>query len=215
VRRVGSVAVVLAVALAGCTPPSPERVPGDPAPVTVAPSGGTAPAAGPTRQPGSPTPAGVPQLPTGYEQFALTGHGVTARLTVPSGWSRRPIKARPGAVGTEFVDPSGAQLFRVEITARERGRTARQGFEAYEPTLRRSVADYRRLDLIDVPGVGESAVDLSFTLTRDGGRRQVVDRMLVQGPAAVAVYYSTTQRDFERLVPIWQHAVARLVIESG
>ena len=66
-----------------------------------------------------------------------------------------------------------------------------------------------------MPGVGESAVDWSFTFTDDQGRRQVIDRMLVQGSAAVAVYYSTTQRDFERLMPIWQQAVQRLVIESG
>jgi len=46
-------------------------------------------------------------------------------------------------------------------------------------------------------------------------RRQVIDRMLVQRSAAIAVYYSTTQRDFERLMPIWQQAVERLVIESG
>ena len=213
-RRVGPVAAVLAAALAGCTAPPPERVPGDPAPVTVAPSGGTAPAPAPTRQPGSPTPAGVPQPPTGYEEFQLTGQGVTVRLTVPSGWSRMKIPERPGAVGMDFEDP-GRQLLRVEITAREDDWTARQGFEAYEPALRRTVADYRRLDLVDVPGVGESAVDLSFTFTRDGGRRQVVDRMLVQGPAAVAVYYRTMQRDFARLVPIWQQAVARLIIEPG
>ena len=76
-------------------------------------------------------------------------------------------------------------------------------------------AEYRRLNLIDVPGVGESAVDSELTFTDDHERRQVIDRMLVQGSAAVAVYYSTTQRDFERLMPIWQQAVERLVIESG
>ena len=210
-RRVGRVAGVLAAVLAGCTPPPPERVPGDPAPVTVAPSGGTAPA--PTRQPGSPTPDGVPQLPTGYQGFELTGHGVTVRLTVPSGWLRKPISARPGAVGTDFVDPSGVQLLRVEIIERVDDRTARQGFEAYEPTVR--LPDYRRLDLVDVPGVGESAVDWSFTFNGGGGLRQVVDRMAVQGPAGIAVYYRTMQRDFERLMPIWRQAVARLVIESG
>jgi len=211
VRRVGPVAAVLAASLAGCTPPPPERFPGDPAPVTVAQSGGTAPA--PTRQAGSPTPTDVPQLPTGYQGFELTGHGVTARLTVPSGWLRKPISARPGAVGTDFVDPSGMQLFRVEITGRVGDRTARQGFEAYEPTV--GLPDYRRLDLVDVPGVGESAVDWSFTFAGAGGLQRVVDRMVVQGTAGVAVYYRTVQRDFERLVPIWQQAVARLVIESG
>ena len=210
-RRLGLVVVVLAAALAACTPP-PERVPGDPAPVTVGSSGGTAPALGPTRPPGSATPAGVPQFPIGYEVFEETGHGVRARLAVPSGWSRTPI-THDGAVGTQFVDPSGAQKFRVEIVARVDHRTARQGFEAYEPTVR--LRDYRRLDLIDVPGVGESAVDWSFSFTEDHGRRQVVDRMLVQGSAAVAVYYSTTQQDFERLMPIWQQAVERLVVESG
>ena len=88
-KRLGLVVVVLAAALAACTAP-PERVPGDPAPLTVGPTGGTAPALGPTRPSGSATPAGVPQLPTGYEVFEATGHGVTARLTVPSGWSRTP-----------------------------------------------------------------------------------------------------------------------------
>jgi hypothetical protein len=210
VRRLGLVVVVLA-ALVACTPP-PERVPGDPAPVTVGPSGGTASAVGPTRPPGSATPAGVAQFPTGYEVFEVTGHGVTARLTVPSVWSRTPI-THDGAVGTQFVDPSGAQKFRVEILARADGRTARQGFEAYEPTV--GLREYRRLDLVDVPGVGESAVDWSFSFTDDHEPRQVVDRMLVQGSAAVAVYYSTTQADFERLMPIWQQAVERLVIASG
>ncbi len=74
---------------------------------------------------------------------------------------------------------------------------------------------YSRLDLVAVPGVGESAVDWSFTFRGPDGLRQVIDRMVVQGSAAIAVYYRTTQRDFDRLVPIWQQAVARLVIEPG
>jgi hypothetical protein len=209
VRRVGPVAAVLAAALAGCTPPPPERIAGNPAPVTVAPTGAPTPA--PTGSPGSPTPSGVPQLPGGYQGFELTGHGVTARLPVPSGWSRRPIPARPGAVGTDFVDPTGVQLLRVEIIARVGDRTARQGFEAYEPAV--GLADYRRLNLVDVPGVGESAVDWSFTFRGAGGLQQVADRMIVQGSAAIAVYYRTLQRDFERLAPIWRYAVDRLVIE--
>jgi len=203
---------VLAAALAGCAPPPPERVPGDPGPVTVAPSGGSATAPAPTRPPGSPTPAGMPQFPTGYEDFELTGHGVTVRLTVPSGWSRTPI-THDDAVGKEFVDASRAQRFRVEIIQRADDQTARQGFEAYEPTL--NLREYSPLYLRDVPGVGESAVDWSFTFAGAGGRRQVVDRMVVQGPASIAVYYSTMQGDFKRLVPIWQLAVARLIIESG
>jgi hypothetical protein len=143
----------------------------------------------------------------------LTGHGVTVRLPVPSGWSRKPISARAGAVGTDFVDPTGLQLFRVEIIERVGGLTARQGFVAYEPTV--GLPDYRRLNLVDVPGVGESAVDWSFTFNGPGGVRQVVDRMVVQGSGGIAVYYRTVQRDFERLVPIWRYAVAGLVIESG
>ena len=86
-RWVGPVAAVLAAAVAGCTPVPPERIAGDPAPVTVAPTDSVTSA--PTRPPGSPTPAGVPQLPTGYQGFALTIHGVTAWLPVPPGWSAR------------------------------------------------------------------------------------------------------------------------------
>ena len=55
-RWVGPVAAVLAAAVAGCTPVPPERIAGDPAPVTVAPTDGVTSA--PTRPPGSPTPAG-------------------------------------------------------------------------------------------------------------------------------------------------------------
>ena len=109
----------------------------------------------------------MPLLPTGYEGFELTGHGVTARLTVPSGWMRRPISPRDDAVGTDFIDPSELQLFRVEIVAREGNRTARQGFEAYEPSV--GLPGYSRLDLVAVPGVGESAVDWSFTFAGPGG----------------------------------------------
>jgi hypothetical protein len=220
VRWVGPVAAVLAAAVAGCTPGPPEPIAGDPAPVTVAPTGSVTSA--PTRPPGSPTPAGVPQLPTGYQGFELTVHGVTAWLPVPSGWSPPKRYSRssgaqgvPPAVVTDFDDPTGAQRLRVEIMARQ-APTAQKGFEAYEPMLAGDLDDYERLGRVEVvPGVGESAVDVRFTFTSGEDRRlqQAVDRMIVLGSAGVAVYYRTLQRDFKRLEPIWRHAVDRLVLE--
>ena len=212
--RLGPVAAGLAVLLAGCASPPPERVPGAPAPVTVAPSGRTpaAPAtSAPTRPPASPTPARVPQLPERFEDFTVTGYGVTIRLPVPSGWERRP--PRKGVEGADFVDRMDLQLLRLEIFRRDSELAARQRVEAYEAT--RPVPDYQRLDLVDVRDVGETAVDWTFTFQEEGSpRQQVADRVIVLGSAAIAVYYRTRQGDFARLVPIWRHAVDGLVVDQ-
>jgi hypothetical protein len=204
-----------AVLLAGCAA-APATVAGSPAPLTPvpaattpaprspAPPGGSSPAG--RRSPASPTPTRpAPVLPAAYETFELTAHGVTVRLPVPAGWTRTDT-----ALGADFGDPSGTLLLRVNVTPRTPGQTVRQSWEAQEAQLR--LAGYRRLDARDVPGYFDGALDWTFLFDGNGGRRQAVDRLLVSGPAGIAVYFSAPRADFARLLPIWNEAKDGLAV---
>ena len=201
----GVLVAAAAVLVAGCAA-QPVVVAGSPAPLTPVPTGTTL---SPTRSPAPPastsSAAGptrpAPVLPAAYETLELANHGVTVRLPVPVGWARTRTPR-----GYDLGDPSGTLLIRVDVTARATGQTARQSWASFEPTTARQLAGYRLLGTRDVAGVGESALDWSFTFDGNGGRRQAIDRLLVSGPAGVAVYFSALERDFDRLLPIWNKA---------
>jgi hypothetical protein len=224
-RRAASVAVLVAgcaaaaALVAGCAA-APEVVAGSPAPLTPVPASGTStPATARTRAsppgPAATSPTGPPSspaatrpapvLPAAYEAFQLTGQGVTVRLPVPTGWTRRRTE-----LGYDFGDPSGTLLLRVNLTAREPGRTVRESWQALEAGQR--LAGYRRLAARDVPGLFDGALDWTFVFDGNGGQRQVVDRLLLSGPAQIAVYFSAVGGDFGRLLPIWNTAVEGLEI---
>ena len=203
------VAVAAALA-AGCASP-PAVVAGNPAPLTATPSA-TATRTTPPARPSTPSPTAAPtrpapRLPAGYGTAELTAHGVTVRLPVPDGWMRTPT-----ARGYDFGDPSGTLLFRVEVTARPPGQTARQAWESLEPQAAPKLPGYRRLDARDLPGYLDGALDWTFLFDGSNGRRQVVDRLAVSGPAVVAVYFSARRADFGGLLPIWDRGVGELTV---
>jgi hypothetical protein len=206
----GALLAATAALVAGCAP-APEVVAGSPAPLTPVPTTVTPPAT--TARPSTSPPAGptatrpAPVLPAAYETLELAGHGVTVRLPVPAGWTRTRT-----ARGYDLGDPSETLLLRVDVTARSSGQTARQSWASFEPTTARQLAGYRLLGTRDVAGVGESALDWSFTFDGNSGRRQAIDRLLVSGPAGVAVYFSALERDFDRLLPIWTRAKDGLTV---
>jgi hypothetical protein len=218
------IAAAAAALAAGCASP-PVVVAGKPAPLTPVPTATGTPV--PTRSPTTPgrtapptsppptrpaptSPAPVrpaPALPAGYEFAELAAHGVTVRVPVPVGWIRRST-----ARGYDFGDPSETLLLRIEVTARSTGQTARQWWQTLEPRTAAQLPNYRRLDARDVPDYFDGALDWTFVFDGNGGRRQVIDRLLVSGPAAVAVYFSAVQRDFARLLPVWNQAKDGLTI---
>jgi hypothetical protein len=205
--RVVPVVAVGAVLVAGCAT-APEVVAGSPAPLTpvpttaAAPTRSSTPPARPTATPTATRPG--PVLPTEYETLQLAAQGVTVRLPVPAEWTRTRTQR-----GYDFGDPSQTLLLRIEVTGREGAQTARQHFESLEPDTAGRLVNYERLDAVDLP---DGALDWSFTFDGNGGRRRAIDRLLVSGPAAVAVYFSAVERDFDRLLPIWTKAKDGLTI---
>lgn len=222
--RLGAVTAVLlaAAVLTGCAR-QPQLVTGAPAPVTPVPTATpvsptatatgtpTAPA-GPSRTPSRPAattspPPAVPTLPTAYTSLEFTDLDTTVRLPVPVGWTKTRT-----ARGYDFGDPTETLLLRAEITART-GADARSGLTAYEPTVAASLPNYRRAGIADVSGVGDSAVDWTFTFTGvQKLPRRVIDRMIVSGPAGIAVYFSALDRDYAAVRGVWNEAVNGLVI---
>jgi hypothetical protein len=204
-----------AVLAAGCAP-APEVVAGSPAPLTPVPSttapkatrSAASPAGQPTSRTASPaTNRPAPVLPAAYATAELAGHGVTVRVPVPAGWTRRPTER-----GSDFVDATGTVLLRIELTARVPDQTLRESWADLEPKVAAQLAGYRRLDARDVPGYFDGALDWTFTFDSRDGKRQVIDRLLVSGPANVAVYFSALRPDFARLLPVWDRAQRGLAI---
>lgn len=204
VRGVRIVAAV--VLLAGCA--GPRSVPGTPEPLSA--PGATAPTPTPTPSRPAPvaTPSGTPVLPTAYVTHTLQARGVTLQVPVPATWSLDRTE-----FGVDLGDPSGRLLLRLEIRPVAE-RDAVRGWEAYEPTLKQDLDDYRRIDLSPVAGVGDSAADLRFTFGKQTVR-QVIDRGIVAGDASIAVYFSAEQRNYAEMLPVFGRAVGGLTITGG
>jgi hypothetical protein len=146
-------------------------------------------------------------LPAAYETLELAVHGVTVRLPVPVGW-RRSRTTR----GYDLGDPTGTLLLRIDVTERTAGQTMREAWAILEQQTARDLPGYQLLDDRDVPGFFDGALDWTFLFDGNGGRRQVVDRLLVSGPAGVAIYFSAVRADFARLLPVWTRARDGLTI---
>jgi hypothetical protein len=212
---------IAALLVTGCAT-EPQMVAGSPAPLPPMPSS-AADTPGATRSPAPPgsteAPGGAassagptadgpaPVLPAAYRTIDLAAHGVTAAVPVPAGWARRSTDR-----GYEFGDPSGTVLLRLEITARTPGRTERESWQDLEAHTAPRLRDYRRLDVREVSGYPDGALDWSFSFDGVGGRRQVVDRLVASGSAEIAVYFSALQRDFATLRPAWDRASQGLTV---
>jgi hypothetical protein len=213
-RAVRVLAVVFLLLAAGCAA-APQAVPGQAAPVTATASA-TRTTGPPTTAPKKPSTTGtsgtpLPPVPTAYQALEMTGFGVAVRLPVPDGW-RRTTGGPTGIVRTDVDLPDQPVKLRVDLTAREPG-TARDAAVRNEAGL--GLDGYHQLAITDVAGVGDDAVDWTFTFVRAGVPRQVVDRQIQSGPAVVAVYYSAPTQLYARYLPVWEKAVRELVIRSS
>jgi hypothetical protein len=209
VRRIRVAVLAGAAALLAACSAGPQVVPGSPPPLTAAPtSSGAPPSPTPSRPAPAPATSGTAALPTAYVDYTLTGHGVTMTLPVPASWSLTRT-----ANGVDFGDPSGRLLLRLEVRARTGDEDAVRAWETAEPQFT-GLRAYRRLGLAEVPGVGDSAADLTFTFER-GVTRQVVDRGIAVGGAWLAIYFSAEQRLYEAMLPVFTRATEGLRISGG
>jgi hypothetical protein len=205
----GALLAAAAALMAGCAA-APQVVPGNPAPLSPVPATPTS-AAPASSSPSGPAGTGSTATrppatpPARYETYQLTAHGVTVKVPVPAGWTRTAT-----ALGADFGDPSGTLLLRINVTPRTPGQTVRQSWQAVETGQR--LPGYQRLDARDVTGYFDGALDWTFLFDGNGGRRQVVDRLLVSGPAGIAIYFSAPRADFARLLPIWNEAKDGLAV---
>jgi hypothetical protein len=218
-----AVAGAAVAAVAGCGV-RPVDVPGAAVPVTASvprstASGGTG-AAGTTTPAAtgsgggtntdSPPPTGsLPAVPDDYETLTMSGFGLTVALPVPAAWARKPSTS-PGRTRTDVDLENPEVLLRIDLSARGAG-SAEDGAVRIEAAL--TLPGYRRLAITPVPGIGDDAVDWTFTFVRDG-QRQVVDRQVQAGTGTVAVYYSAPGPLYERYLPVWRRAVDELTITA-
>jgi hypothetical protein len=142
----------------------------------------------------------------------MAGSGLSLTFPVPDAWtlssSRIPALSRTDVAAGDDV------LLRVDLTARGTG-TARGGAEGAEADLSSARPSYRRLDIADVPGVGDDAVDWSFGYDQDGAPARVIDRQILAGPGMVAIYLRAPAASWARYLPVWQRAAEDLVIRTG
>jgi hypothetical protein len=158
----------------------------------------------------SPTPTPLPAVPTDFRTVTMSGFGVTVALPVPADWTRTPSTSA-GLIRTDVNLMNPEVLLRVDLSARGPG-SAQDAAIGNESATRLSA--YRRIGITRVPGVGDDAVDWAFTFQRDG-TRQVVDRQILSGEAAIAVYYSAPRELYQRYLPVWERAVRDLSITTS
>jgi hypothetical protein len=211
VRRVGLV-LVAALALTGCGVRT-ETVPGPAAPLTATPTPTSSPTTSPTTSPtGSPTTQVPSTSPGGFRNVSMNGSGLSITFPVPADWTvtqshGADLSRTDAALGDDV-------LLRVDLTARGTG-TARSGAERNEASIKPTQPGYTRLDLADVDGAGDDAVDWSFTFDQNGTPARVIDRQILSGPGAIAVFLRAPAGSYRRYLPVWQRAAAALVIRTS
>jgi hypothetical protein len=216
VRRVLVVLAVTLVGTAGCGVRT-EQVPGAAAPITatgtVGPSPGPA-TPSPTAGSSGPTPAATPPVPvpTAFRTVTMTGSGLTISFPVPSAWT--VASSRTDELSRTDAKVGDDLLLRVDLTARGTG-TAREGAEGVEAAIRPDRPTYERLDIAEVPGVGDDAVDWTFTYDQAGTPSEVIDRLILSGPGGVAVYLRAPVQFYGRYLPVWQRTARELTITTG
>lgn len=200
-RRVGVVLLVALAAVSGCVT-RPEVVPGNAAPITGSATGS---------RPATPSGSPLPPVPTDFRALTMTGSGVSVTVPVPSGWARKPGSPTTGVDRTDVDLQDPEVLLRIDLTARGPGSAQAAALRTESGT---QLTSYRRLGITAVPGVGDDAVDWTFTFERDGTRR-AVDRQILSGTATVAVYFSAPRDLYARYLPVWQRAVREVEIRTS
>jgi hypothetical protein len=123
--------------------------------------------------------------PAGWTDYTDPQYGW--HLAVPPGFSR---SSSGGANQTDFRDGQG-RLMRVEIAPQAHA-SAIGDWRSYEPSFARQVGSYQRIRIEPADGGdGSQAADWEFTFTDGGARLHVLNRGVVDGRTAHALYWQT------------------------
>ena len=177
--------VTLALILAGGND-RPTAVPGVPAPSAGSSagtsSGGSGSSPSSSASPSSGTGAAVP---AGWQSYRDSTFGWS--IAVPPEFTR----SKGGTTNqTDFRDSTG-RLLRVEIAPQAHA-SAIGDWRSYEPSFARTVSNYQRIRIEPADGgTGTRAADWEFTFNDGGSDLHVLNRGVVDGRTAHALYWQT------------------------
>jgi hypothetical protein len=165
----------------------PKAVPGVPAPSVgpASPAGqsGTG-SAGPTSS-ASPSSGTGAAIPAGWQQYHDSRYGWT--IGVPPGFTRSTGQS---SRQVDFRDGRG-RLLRIEINPKA-DPSALGDWQTYAPTFARQVSDYQQIRMEPIDGGnGSRAADWEFTFRNGGATLHVLNRGVVDGRTAHALYWQT------------------------
>jgi hypothetical protein len=123
--------------------------------------------------------------PAGWQTYRDSKFGWS--IAVPPGFTRRS----DGTTNqTDFRDGTG-RLLRVEIAPQAHA-SAIGDWRTYEPTFARQVSDYTRIRMVPADGAdGVRAADWEFTFSDGGAALHVLNRGVIDGKSAHALYWQT------------------------
>lgn len=167
-------------------------------PATSVPPAATAPtpSAAPTSAAPSSTPTASPSasavaVPAGWQTYRNPRYGWT--VAHPPNWSVGP------GISSDQVDlrdPATSRLLRVEIGAQAHP-SAIADWYSYEPVFAQKVQGYQRIKIAPSDGGnGTRSADWEFTFRSGSVTLHVLDRGVVDGKTAHALYWQTTDSDW-------------------
>lgn len=182
--------------LAASPAPSSARASASPS-RSAAPSPTPSRSASPTPSPspsGSPTPsrsASSAAVPAGWQTYSNPRYGWS--IAHPAGWS---VGSGITADQVDLRDSATGRLLRVEIGAQAHP-SAINDWYSYEPAFARQVQDYRRIRISPSDGGnGNRSADWEFTFRSGSVTLHALDRGVVDGRTAHALYWQTTESDW-------------------
>jgi len=195
------------------------------APVSQSPVAGAGAAASATPSPGRSTPSPSPSVsaspsppasvspsasaavvPAGSQTYRNPRYGWS--VAQPAGWS-----AGQGITAdqVDLRDPTTGRLLRIEIGAQAHP-SAIADWYSYEPTFARQVSGYQRIRISPSDGgTGKQSADWEFTFRSGSVTLHVLDRGVVDGKTAHALYWQTTDADWAASQPQFQQLAASFV----
>lgn len=182
---------------------SPQRLSGSVGPAGVGPtSAGRSHSASPT-----PTP-GIPFKDFDYGNEQGNPSGVDITFQVPADWQRT---IRDGGLRYDYSDDG--TLLRLDFSE-PTGVGALDNWNSYSKDFANSHPGYQELNIANVscPNGANDCADWEFTFPEQGVVRHVIDRAIVNGNIAFAVYISAPVNAFPQAKVIFEYVVANLKI---
>jgi len=170
---------------------SPSPTPSRSASPTPTPTPSPSPSPSPSGSPAPSRSASSAAVPAGWQTYNNSRYGWT--IAHPAGWS-----AGSGITAdqVDLRDPTTGRLLRVEIGVQAHA-SAINDWYSYEPAFARQVQDYRRIRISPSDGGnGNRSADWEFTFRSGSVTLHALDRGVVDGRTAHALYWQTTESDW-------------------